>query len=182
MSAAARGRAGSPATRGDSASASSCSVGRTYVDHADVEAQRHSGQRMIAIEHRHAVGDVGDREHAPVFTVRSCRFDAQADRDVFAEILDAASARPVPGRSRRMRLPARAAASRSPRLPYRRALPRSAGKCRRGHAGRCSGASDFSSKSPCASYIVTSRLTSVSSAIFIVVSAMRRLCACRAFL
>ncbi len=44
---------------------------------------------MVRIEHRHALGDVGDREHAPVFTVRACRFDAQADRHVFAEFLEA---------------------------------------------------------------------------------------------
>ena len=44
---------------------------------------------MVRIEHSHALGDVSDREHTPVFTVRAGGFDTQADRHIFAEFLEA---------------------------------------------------------------------------------------------
>jgi hypothetical protein len=57
------------------------------VDHPDVEAKRQAGQRMIAVEHCHALCDIGDREDLPG-RPGDLTFDAHADRDAFTEVVD----------------------------------------------------------------------------------------------
>ncbi len=60
---------------------------RADVDHADIETQCETRQRMIAVEHRHAVGDISDREKTAVLAVGPGGLDAHADRNLRAELI-----------------------------------------------------------------------------------------------
>lgn len=60
---------------------------RPHVYHIDQEAQRHAGKWMVAIEHRHALGDVSHGEQDAGTGVVRGAFDPHADFDVRANFI-----------------------------------------------------------------------------------------------